>query len=301
MLTHTTMEDDDFEDNDLFLEKDIFEINMLGAANNGKLEEVIRQIDGGIHVDAMNAKGETALHIACRRNDMDMAKILLERDANVNSKSDDYNSPLHELTENDNQELAELLIKHGANVNIRDKIGWTPLHEACKKGHAEFVVFLLRNGANINAQDCKGYTALHIVCCKIKDDGCLSVLLSHRPDLTLKNKRGETAFELSHLFAGYQIERIMFSHCSTSRMDNGRLFIHHILGEGRYSWLPETNNQIGVKEVMKENQKAVEDIDPKTGLYPFGLAAAKDGDLDSSFELLRRTPYLLIDKGNCWK
>jgi len=270
----------------------MFEINMLGAANNGNVEEVTRQIDGGIHVDSKNTKGETALHIACRRDDIEMAKMLLGRNANVNSTSNDHESPLHELTKNDNKELAELLIQHGADVNIRDKMGWTPLHEACQEGHAEFGMFLLRNGAKINAQDCKGFTALHIVCGKLLDNGCLTVLLSHGPDITIVNKRGETALELSFLFAGIDIERNMFSHCSTARMDNGRLFLHYILEDGMYSWSPG-KNQIGVKDFVKENQKAMEDIDPKTGLYPFELAAAKNSDLDSSFELLRRVPYLL--------
>ena len=120
------------------------ELMMLDAVRRENVNELTRLLNDGIDVDSKNAAGFTALYIACCRNQQEIVKVLLERNANANIKTNDYNSAMHELSRNGNNLLAELLIKYGVYINIRDMNGWTPLHEACENGHVEFVELLLK-------------------------------------------------------------------------------------------------------------------------------------------------------------
>ncbi|XP_029961313.1 SMC5-SMC6 complex localization factor protein 1 [Salarias fasciatus] len=60
----------------------------------------------------VNAAGETLLHRACKRNQVEM--------------------------------VLQILTLPGTDVNVKDHAGWTPLHEACNHGSAECVAALLR-------------------------------------------------------------------------------------------------------------------------------------------------------------
>ncbi|XP_074642713.1 uncharacterized protein LOC141899964 isoform X2 [Tubulanus polymorphus] len=62
-------------------------------------------------INKRNAKGETKLHVACRRNNFCKVK--------------------------------ELLTIPGIDINAKDNAGWTPLHEACNHGSTECVKLLL--------------------------------------------------------------------------------------------------------------------------------------------------------------
>ena len=57
-------------------------------------------------------------------------------------------------------ETARFLISKGANVNVQHKDGATPLHTAAFFGETEIVELLLENNAKINTQNNKGETPL---------------------------------------------------------------------------------------------------------------------------------------------
>ena len=94
--------------------------------------------------------------------------------------------------------------------------------------------------------------------------------------------------------SGMKIERIIRKHYATARMANGRFYLHQLLENGFFAW--STENDTGVKEILSENEKAIEEIDPITGLQLYQLASSNNGDLESAFQLLRRTPYLLAQR-----
>src|SRR5437667_12219294 len=58
------------------------------------------------------------------------------------------------------QALAKILIDRGADVNATADDGATPLHEACRLGTTSVARILLTAGANVNARDVKGRTPL---------------------------------------------------------------------------------------------------------------------------------------------
>ena len=57
-------------------------------------------------------------------------------------------------------ETAKFLIGKGANVNVQHKDGGTPLHGAAFLGQVEIVKLLLENKAEVNVRNNKGETPL---------------------------------------------------------------------------------------------------------------------------------------------
>jgi len=73
-----------------------------------------------LDVNAMNEYGETALYIACKKNQNKAADFLLEKaDIKPNIQTILGNSPLLICAWNDNTELAKKLIAKGADINAR--------------------------------------------------------------------------------------------------------------------------------------------------------------------------------------
>ena len=58
---------------------------------------------------------------------------------------------MHQAVLENSIELVKLLIENNADVNIQDEDSWTPLHAACSMGYYEVAKFLLENKANVNS------------------------------------------------------------------------------------------------------------------------------------------------------
>ncbi|XP_053290366.1 kinase D-interacting substrate of 220 kDa B isoform X2 [Pleuronectes platessa] len=87
-------------------------------------------------------------------------KAHLDKFKDVDSRSDNGQTPLMVTAEQGNLEILQELIKRGANVNLDDVDGWTALNSAAKEGHIEVVRELLENNANLEHRDMGGWTAL---------------------------------------------------------------------------------------------------------------------------------------------
>ena len=100
---------------------------------------------------------------AYRLNDADIAKLLIDAGADVNTKDNNGETPLHKnlrsKVKNANASFAKLLIDAGADVNAKDNDGKTPLHN-CKNGAK--AQLLIDAGADVNAKDKGGDTPLHL-------------------------------------------------------------------------------------------------------------------------------------------
>jgi len=91
-------------------------------------------------------------------------------------------------------QIARLLIEKRANVNAKDKYGWTPLHYATGNCHVDILHLLVDNGANLEAQNNHGSRALH----KAAYNGQLLIvqeLISrYHVDINARDNDGETSF-----------------------------------------------------------------------------------------------------------
>ncbi len=71
-------------------------------------------------------------------------------------------TPLHEAAAMGHLEVARLLLERGADVNAKNKHGFTPLHFAAGIGHTDVAKLLLEHGADVNAKDEHGRTPADI-------------------------------------------------------------------------------------------------------------------------------------------
>lgn len=101
--------------------------------------------------------GDTPLHIAIKFNRIDLVKLLLEAEADIEALNKIYDSPLLVATERMNIEIIEILIKNGAKVNIsfsKERFrygGENPLHLAIKFNRIDIVKLLLESKSNVEA------------------------------------------------------------------------------------------------------------------------------------------------------
>ena len=73
--------------------------------------------------------------------------------------------PLWIACQNGHVDVARLLLDKGADVNRANKNGWTPLSIACSKGHVDAVRLLLdKKGAEVDRAGEDDKTPLWIAC-----------------------------------------------------------------------------------------------------------------------------------------
>ena len=107
------------------------------------------------HAHQIEAGGSTALLFAASSGDVESARLLLDRGADVNDTAADGNSALVLAAFSGHGPVARLLIERGADPNAAGA-GYTALHAAVLRGDAETVKALLARGANPNARLTKG-------------------------------------------------------------------------------------------------------------------------------------------------
>nr|XP_022911755.1 ankyrin repeat domain-containing protein 11 [Onthophagus taurus]XP_022911764.1 ankyrin repeat domain-containing protein 11 [Onthophagus taurus] len=109
-----------------------------------------------------NERGETPLHLAAIKGDVEQVSKLLAHRADPNIADYAGWTPLHEACNHGWYEVAYKLVQAGANVNAKGLDNETPLHDAAVNGHLKLVKLLVEKGADIHAKNCKGKTPLSI-------------------------------------------------------------------------------------------------------------------------------------------
>ncbi|WP_339048791.1 ankyrin repeat domain-containing protein [Candidatus Mesenet endosymbiont of Phosphuga atrata] len=106
---------------------------------------------------------KTPLHYAAEYGRTEIAQWLLDERADAEAKINNHQvpTPLHEAAMNGHTGVAELLLKHGVNVDVENCYGETPLHKAVNNGHTKIVRLLLKYGASIKIRDFLGEIPLH--------------------------------------------------------------------------------------------------------------------------------------------
>ncbi|XP_062519809.1 poly [ADP-ribose] polymerase tankyrase-1-like isoform X2 [Corticium candelabrum] len=105
---------------------------LLIAAYEGDATEVKRLIEiEGISVMTTFHEGLTALHVACKEDKLDVAKLLIDKGADVNQQDGSRMfTPLHWASRLRTPSVAEYLLSHGAQVGVKDSTGKTPFEIA---------------------------------------------------------------------------------------------------------------------------------------------------------------------------
>lgn len=122
------------------------------AAVIGDLGLVQSLIDRGAAPGDLKA-GQTPLHAAIAERHGEVAALLIDRGANVNTPDMSGRTPLHYLARSmDDRSLAELMVEHDADINAKDKDGTTPLDFATRAGNKQVAEALQAHGARVRAK-----------------------------------------------------------------------------------------------------------------------------------------------------
>jgi ankyrin repeat protein len=79
-------------------------------------------------------------------------RTLLAKKADVNAPQVDGSTALHWAARKDDIEMADLLIRSGANASVANREGSTPLQLAALNGSSAMITRLIKAGANVNAK-----------------------------------------------------------------------------------------------------------------------------------------------------
>ncbi|XP_073678272.1 transient receptor potential cation channel, subfamily N, member 1 [Garra rufa] len=133
------------------------------AGNVGTVRELLSG-QSELQIKAVKtANGDTALHICCRRKDVEMAKVLVEFGANPDSQNNDWQTPLHIAALEGDENMLKFLYHCKASPNILDKMERSPLHIAAEQGHTNVVEILTEKFKScVLARTKDGNTLLHI-------------------------------------------------------------------------------------------------------------------------------------------
>ncbi len=139
------------------------------AAEKGDAAAVRRELEKGVDVDVRRDGGDpwqqgmTPLMSAIISQDLDTAKLLLEKGAKADAASKDGRTALIYAAGWAGADMVDLLLEQSPPLDARSSDGWTALMMASgARGEAESVRRLLARGANVDYRNKWGQTALHL-------------------------------------------------------------------------------------------------------------------------------------------
>uniref|UniRef100_A0A452UH50 Ankyrin repeat and KH domain-containing protein 1 n=1 Tax=Ursus maritimus TaxID=29073 RepID=A0A452UH50_URSMA len=138
---------------------------LMAASSGGYLDIVKLLLLHDADVNSQSATGNTALTYACAGGFVDIVKVLLNEGANIEDHNENGHTPLMEAASAGHVEVARVLLDHGAGINTHsNEFKESALTLACYKGHLDMVRFLLDAGADQEHKTDEMHTALMEAC-----------------------------------------------------------------------------------------------------------------------------------------
>jgi uncharacterized protein len=134
------------------------DLDVFEAAAIGDVVRLGELLEGDASLaTAWSEDGFTPLHFAAFFGHPDAAKLLVERDADLEARSTNEQfaldaAPLHSASAAGQLEVCRVLLDAGADVNAVQHGGYTALLDAAANKNQELVDFLLERGAERSAR-----------------------------------------------------------------------------------------------------------------------------------------------------
>lgn len=185
------------------------EETLYDAAEAGKpgVNEELLKLDVSPHA---KDNGISALTVATSRVHEPIVRFLLSAsDSLPNLKGSPNDSvPLHQAIRNGHVNIAALLLDSGANIQTRDNCGRTALFEALNTPDVRGAALLLTNGIDISCHDFMGDTVPH----EAARRGALehnSLFIDQGIEMVIANKEGLTPLHLAARHGSYGVVNLL--------------------------------------------------------------------------------------------
>jgi ankyrin repeat protein len=236
------------------------------------------------HVSARAGRYGTPLHATLfEQGHIEIAKLLIERGADVNALSDDKWTPLHFASRFGHTKAVTWLLAHGASVNFQKDDSWTPLHWAAYYGHFQIAMILLKHKAGVNSRDFIGRTPLHRAFEGPESAGQLAVvrlLLDHDADVHMGDNSGHTPVHCaaSHWYGMPEVAQLLEHNAADVNSQNHR-------GSTPLPFASDRGNDDIVQLLLNHNADAHTGDGGNISLTPLHRAA-RSGHLEDVRKLL---------------
>jgi ankyrin repeat protein len=169
--------------------------DFFGAIKQDDDRAVTALLQRGFDPNTVSPDRLDGLYIALREGSLKAAQTLIAwPKTNVESRTAQDESPLMMAALKGHTELARRLIERDADVN---KTGWAPLHYAATGGHLAMIELLLDNHAYIDAESPNGTTPL-MMAAQYGTPAAVKLLLDSGADPKLRNQLGLTAIDFAN-------------------------------------------------------------------------------------------------------
>ncbi|XP_046610474.1 serine/threonine-protein phosphatase 6 regulatory ankyrin repeat subunit B isoform X1 [Neodiprion virginianus] len=159
------------------------------AGNQSMCRELLAQ-QAAEQLRATTPAGDTALHLAARRRDVDMVRILVDYGTSVDIQNGEGQTALHIASAEGDETLVKYFYGVRASAAITDHQDRTPMHLAAENGHASIIELLAdKFKASIFERTKDGSTLMHIASLNGHSE-CATMLFKKGVYLHMPNKRG---------------------------------------------------------------------------------------------------------------
>lgn len=122
------------------------------AISGNKFDIALFFINSGIDVNLTNSDSQSALHLICINQNVDVAKELLYRGANLNLRDKYGNNAMWTAVfhcKGRNYKMVKLFMAFNPDISTPNKAGKSPLDFAMQVGDEKLINILLKNTHNL--------------------------------------------------------------------------------------------------------------------------------------------------------
>ena len=134
-------------------------INAIWSGNANRVEKIL---EFGVNLNKVeDTIGQSALHIAIERKNLQIVKLLLQHNADPNLIDKLWKSPLHIAVKNGHIGIIKELLKHGAEVDGKDGVKMTPLMSALDGKKFEIATWGKYQSLLLSRSNCTSRSIFH--------------------------------------------------------------------------------------------------------------------------------------------
>ncbi len=281
----------------------------LGQKNKNRMNYEVLE-----YINMTNQSGDTPLHLACKNNNPDIVKLLLNNGAKLDIKNNKGITPLGLACINENIDIVnllvdkmykgkieeefkfaceynnkrkvEVLLKSNAKSIISEKVLNMELFKTVVSENIDIVDLLLQNGANVNARDKTERTPVFWAI----NENILLKLIEYNADLNLKDRSGNTALFYACVLGSYEeIVKILLENGARIDEKNGsnKITALHAACE---------NKNFNIVKILLEHGVSLKEVD----LYGNNIIhiCCKEGCNDILLYIIEREKDVSINEKN---